>query len=93
MFIVRETFNVMHDATIQPILTDNLLTPIPSNKFVPIIENYSKSGSFYVDFKYDVVIDQQLIVTSEVTTVKFISDIYYSRLCFQHYYTYGLPQF
>lgn len=71
---MREIFNVSNDAIIQPVLTDNLFTPIPSNKFAHIVENYSKSGSFYVNFKYDVAPIDSQIITSEVTMMNVMND-------------------
>lgn len=51
---MRLNFKINKDAVIKVNLVDNLLTPIPPDSFSEIIENYSKSGSFYINFKYDV---------------------------------------
>lgn len=50
---VRSIFQINDDAIINVNLVDNLQTPITENIFGEIIENYSKSGSFYINFNYD----------------------------------------
>lgn len=63
---VQAKFRINGDSRINAVLTDNLRTPIPANKFCAIVQNYKNSGSFYVHLEYEVIQQKPILITAEV---------------------------
>lgn len=74
---VRVKFHINGDFRVNAVLRDNLSTRIPADDFCTIIQNYSRSGSFYVHLEYNIVQQNPAWVSNEVITKfkrNFLSD-------------------
>lgn len=68
--LVRKVFKINADATIDVNMVDNLATPITEEIFENVVDQFSKSGSFYINFNSNVVPSNvNTIVTSEVSQI------------------------